>query len=402
VKNGGNAPAGPFWVALWRAEEEGQTGRELDSQRVGSLGAGEERELSLHWAVPKGQAIGEQRLVVIADPYGDVREQDETNNRRELTVRVKAPARPAFFAVGSISVSPGTPFKQGTTATFEAKITNQGEESGTKTIEFLVNGARKDSKSLTLQPGQSESVRFSYTFADAGSYTVRISSPDDSKEIEVTVESLPPAVLQVSPTSLQFQAEEGGTNPPAKSLTIRNTGGQPLNWTATKDANWLTLARTSGTVAAGQSTTLQVSVNISGLGIGTYRATIVISAPGAENSPAKVEVTLEITARPPTLRVTPTSLSFSAKAGGSNPSPKELTITNAGGGLLEWQVTTNATWLKPGVNGGSLEAGESAKLLVFVNIQGLAAGTHKGVVTISAPGAQGSPAQVEVTLTLSP
>ena len=103
----------------------------------------------------------------------------------------------------------------------------------------------------------------------------------------------------------------------------------------------------------------------------------------------------------PVLKVSPTSLSFSAKVGGSNPSPRELTITNEGGGLLEWQVTTNVDWILPGVNGGSLEAEESFELLVFVNIQGLAAGTHKGMITISAPEAKGGPVKVEVTLTLS-
>ena len=112
-------------------------------------------------------------------------------------------------------------------------------------------------------------------------------------------------------------------------------------------------------------------------------------------------VEVEVQGRP-VLEVSPTSLSFSAKVGGSNPSPRELTITNEGGGLLEWRVTTNVDWILPGVNGGSLEAGVSSKLLVFVSIQGLSAGTHHGTVTISAPGAEGSPVQVEVTLTLSP
>lgn len=219
----------------------------------------------------------------------------------------------------------------------------------------------------------------------------------------VTLELIPrPAILEVSPTSLSFSAKEGGSNPPPQSLTISNTGGQPLNWRATKDkeADWLSLSRTSGTVAAGQSTTVQVSVDISGLSVGTYQAMVTITAEGAQNSPVAVDVRLEIIPWPPVLKVTPTSLSFSAKVGGSNPSPKELTITNDGGGLLEWQATTDADWLKPGVNGGSLGAGESFKLLVFVNIQGLPAGTHKGTITISAPGVQGSPARVEVTLTL--
>jgi hypothetical protein len=92
VRNAGAGSAGAFWVGLWRADEVGRSGRELASARVsGGLAAGAEQEIVLEWSVSAQEPPGEKKLVVVADPFGDVRERDKTNNRSELTVRV-APA----------------------------------------------------------------------------------------------------------------------------------------------------------------------------------------------------------------------------------------------------------------------------------------------------------------------
>jgi hypothetical protein len=47
----------------------------------------------------------------------------------------------------------------------------------------------------------------------------------------------------------------------------------------------------------------------------------------------------------PTIGVSPASLSFSATVGGSNPADQSLSITNTGGGTLNWTASSNATWL---------------------------------------------------------
>ena len=53
--------------------------------------------------------------------------------------------------------------------------------------------------------------------------------------------------IGVSPTSLSFTATVGGSNPANQTLSITNTGSGTLNWTASDNATWLTLAPTSGT-----------------------------------------------------------------------------------------------------------------------------------------------------------
>ncbi|HKP88072.1 MAG TPA: S8 family serine peptidase, partial [Blastocatellia bacterium] len=96
--------------------------------------------------------------------------------------------------------------------------------------------------------------------------------------------------IGVSPSSFSFSATAGGSNPANQSLSISNTGGGTLNWSASDDAPWLTLSPTSGT--APSSVTL--SVNIAGLAAGTYNGTITITATGATNSPVTVPVTLTV------------------------------------------------------------------------------------------------------------
>ena len=97
--------------------------------------------------------------------------------------------------------------------------------------------------------------------------------------------------IGVSPTSLSFTATAGGSNPANQTVSITNTGGGTLNWTASEASTWLTISPTSGTAPS----TLTASVNISGLTAGTYNGTITVSATGATNTPVSIPVTLTVT-----------------------------------------------------------------------------------------------------------
>jgi Subtilase family/Viral BACON domain len=96
--------------------------------------------------------------------------------------------------------------------------------------------------------------------------------------------------IGVNPSSLSFSATAGGSNPASQSLTISNTGGGTLNWTASANQTWLSVSPTSGTAPS----TATVSVNITGLAAGTYNGAITISATGATNTPVTVPVTLTV------------------------------------------------------------------------------------------------------------
>jgi hypothetical protein len=96
--------------------------------------------------------------------------------------------------------------------------------------------------------------------------------------------------IGVSPSSFSFTATAGGANPAGQSLSISNTGGGTVNWTASSNQTWLSVSPTSGTAPS----TATVSVNITGLAAGTYNGAITISATGATNTPLSVPVTLTV------------------------------------------------------------------------------------------------------------
>jgi hypothetical protein len=204
-----------------------------------------------------------------------------------------------------------------------------------------------------------------------------------------------PPVLSVSPASLSFSATAGGANPAAKTLSVSNTGGGTLSWTASDDASWLTVSPTSGT----NTGTITVTPDTSGLAAGTYTATVTVSATGANGSPKTIPVTLTVDpVVPPTLSVTPSSLSFSATAGGANPAAKTLSVSNTGGGSMAWTASETASWLGVSPASGT----NTGTITVTPDISGLAAGTYTTDVTVSAAGATGSPKTIPVTLTVDP
>lgn len=103
------------------------------------------------------------------------------------------------------------------------------------------------------------------------------------------------------------------------------------------------------------------------------------------------------TSTTPTIGLSPTSLSFSATVGGSNPANKTVSITNTGSGTLNWSQTDNASWLTVTPASGTAPS----TLTAAVNISGLTAGTYNGTITVTATGATNTPQTIPVTLTVT-
>ena len=60
-------------------------------------------------------------------------------------------------------------------------------------------------------------------------------------------EGAPPSpAIGVTPSSFTFTATEGGANPASQSLTISNTGGGTLDWSAAVVGAWLSVSPVSG------------------------------------------------------------------------------------------------------------------------------------------------------------
>lgn len=170
-----------------------------------------------------------------------------------------------------------------------------------------------------------------------------ISGSSQTVDITLNVTETPP-VLAVSTSTLSLNLSNGdqATSQPFK---IENTGGAPLNWTATLDApSFVSISSASGTnLAAGANTTDSVVVNPAGVHDGPYSAAVTIDAVDpltgkvVSDSPAKIAVTITITQAPSmqlrtqTLTLTPPNCVYTASG--------TVTITNTGGGTLSWNVS---------------------------------------------------------------
>ena len=134
--------------------------------------------------------------------------------------------------------------------------------------------------------------------AAAGAWNVVVTNPDTqsaSLTNGFTVTAAPsPAIISRSPASMSFTGAQGGANPASQILSISNSGGGTLSWSVSDDAAWLSLSPASGS-STGETDSVTVSVNTSGLAAGAYFGTISIAAAGATNTPQTTGVTLTVT-----------------------------------------------------------------------------------------------------------
>jgi len=119
-----------------------------------------------------------------------------------------------------------------------------------------------------------------------GSIWVRYSD-DASNFSSIEEVNLFPARLAVSPSSLLFLAQYGGSPPPVQTLSVSQEGCGSFTWSVSDDADWLQ-AQPTGEI-------VEVSVDATGLNIGSYQANITVEAEtGALGSPLQVPVTLTV------------------------------------------------------------------------------------------------------------
>jgi len=195
-------------------------------------------------------------------------------------------AVPGYHTVG---FSPSIPVTAGSKFCVAVKMTTPGDTNPIP-IECAIPNY---SSGASSGPGQS------YISSSGASWTDITTDPDPFfQTANVCLKAFTTSVTPVptigwSPSSLAFQATQGGLNPLSKTLSIWNAGTGTLNWNATESANWLTLSPTSG-ASTGQTGLISAFVDITGLPAGTYSATVTLSAAGASNSPQQAPVTLVV------------------------------------------------------------------------------------------------------------
>lgn len=239
--------------------------------------------------------------------------------------------------------------------------------------------------------------------------TVDISLTNNSEAVPLSVPLIMEitrgsGILTVAPTALSFVALSGENPPPGQSITIGDTNSQPFTWNAVPNEPWLLLNNASGQAPG----TTEIIIDHSTLTPGNYRGSIIIYGPESGNydqfeQPILISETVTINLQvgnrnggQPILQAAPQLLSFEGTLGDTTPLEQEIVIANAGDGTLNWQATSDQSWLTPDKPSGT---GENA-VTIRVTASGLAPGIHTGQIRIQESGGN-SPAQiVNVTLTL--
>ncbi len=308
------------------------------------------------------------------------------------------------------SINLGTD-RAGTTSSQQVTLKNVG--GGRLTWQ-----QKSDATWLTASPASGNTYTFSGSasvnitanrsgLAPKEGYTGHIvfAQKDSNNTVKLTVTmgvDAKPAALNVSLSSLTFAATSI-QNVPTQSVTLQNSGGEPLNWQATATTNdgasWLYLGGvTSGRIAPAQSQQLVVDVQAQNLSPGSYQGSITLIG-GAS---ATINVALTVVA-PGNILVTPTTLTFAALTGQSV-TGKTLTLQNTGGQSQGWSVTTavdQGNWLSTTSQSDSVSASTQTQVTVNITTTGLKAGVYQGTLTFTM-GNQLTSVPVTLTLTTPP
>jgi len=188
--------------------------------------------------------------------------------------------------------------KIGESYDLEFTIENKG------TSELIINSITKTSGDdvfsivsfpSSVLPGASDTatVRFLPSERKIYNATFKINSndPDEGEvEFQVSGEGIIDSIIEISKQKIYFGAVRDGVYTSSQTLLISNTGDETLNWQAKKTQDWITITPQSGE----DDSVITVSVNPSGLNVGTHTGEIIIEDSNNPDVSEKVDVILEI------------------------------------------------------------------------------------------------------------
>jgi len=179
--------------------------------------------------------------------------------------------------------------------------------------------------------------------------------------------------------------------------TVVSTSQIDLRWTASTDDVGVAGYKIfrNGTEIGTRNTTLYSDT---GLVANTGYTYTVSSYDAAENfSSQSVAANATTEENPPLVSLSATDLSFSGEEAGNSPATQNITISNVGGGSLNWNASATENWLSLSPISGSAPS----TLAVSVNTSGLLAGTYTESIVLVAAEASNTPQNITVTLTIT-
>ena len=206
--------------------------------------------------------------------------------------------------------------------------------------------------------------------------------------VPAVLDLIPATGLQAAPSEVQFEYTFGGPLPLSQIVNLFNNG-PVVNYTALvlPGALWLSI---DGGAIGRTPGAFSLKVNPTGLPPGIYAGRVSVTA--GTNPATLIPVTLRVLWA--ALQAAPQELSIVYQLSGPLPFGRAIRIFTTGSPvLISTTASSNGNWLSI-----SSAAFTPAVLNIFVNPIGLNPGTYDGVITVTAPGATGSPLYIPVTL----
>jgi uncharacterized protein (TIGR03437 family) len=235
--------------------------------------------------------------------------------------------------------------------------------------------------------------------------TISVSSSDavnESQTVHVSLTVTGAQAVDVSPGSLYFAYQIGGSNmPPTQTISITSSGGPVSVWAtpsmADCNAAWLQVWPGSSVTPA----EIAVSVNTDSLASPQIcNGSVTISGPEIAGA-TRLPVTLVVSTQP-LLNVSPAQIRMTAPYGGALSGQNGISLTTTNNSSIPFTAVASTSnggtgWLTVSPRTGNAPATLTAAL----DTRSLTPGTYSGAVAIHSPGLA-MPITVPVVLTITP
>ncbi|MFZ0630768.1 MAG: choice-of-anchor D domain-containing protein [Acidobacteriaceae bacterium] len=283
---------------------------------------------------------------------------------------------PASLNFGALAIG-------ATSSSQSVAIANTGAQPETLTSETAGGDFHITANTCTNSLAAGASCTVSIVFnpsasgSRAGALTVVSSLGVETAPLSGTGQT--PATDGLSPSSLAFAVQQIGTTSPAQTVTLTNTGDQPLTGIIVTSTGDFTVVNNCGTLLQGQGS-CAITVAYAPTRTGAETGTLTV-ADEIRNQTVSLRGTGQA---PPGVSATPSSINFGGYAVGTTSSPQTVTVTNSGGIALTnlFAIITAGFAIAANQCPATLAAGAACPL--SITFSPTAAGAVSGTLTLSA------------------
>ncbi|MFQ5651666.1 MAG: FlgD immunoglobulin-like domain containing protein [bacterium] len=374
---------------------------------------------------PSGYGEGKTYLDAIAiatDANGDASFSVQLNHQVEsgkyVTVTASAPDNStsefsncvmASPRVGVLAVSPesfSVTLNAGENTVETLEISNIGSADIDWTLSWNAAWLQASLSGNTLAPGAGDNVSITIDASglSEGSYadTLTVSSTEPNQAdilVPVVMTVVVSPDIEIQPDSLSFTVQQGlqSTQP----LKIKNTGQATLTFTVgtTFTSPWLSVSPSSGSLAPGDSTEIEVGANTNDLTPGSYSGALIVNSNDPDEGNINPPVTLTVIGAGAQISVSPESLAATLALDVTVTS--YLFIENVGTADVTWTIDHQETWLNLSDTSKTTAPGQTDSISVQFNSAGLSTDTFSDTLTISHNDTDTPELNIPVSLTVT-